>query len=378
MDAMSCQTPAAPIASHARSAQKSVPEDEEKGQKRDPDRIVKLSPETTKKYKGYWSQFVKRPGEPEPELPPLPGHGAASVHAGGEPVPPASPPAPEEAAVPMSEGEVGEKLEAEDETLPGGVHGDKPREQRLAEFREVLRQIPDVQLQLLLPMAGLVPKPVDELELADLDSNALAAFECIIMGVVQANAWKAANAPQSTQAAAASVAQSAVVAEAPSVAETARAPEARAELPQATPVAPTPITKPAVEEQCKAGDAGEAPVSPPAVREAASAPADLAADTAPALKPSEVGGGVLPADGDVAPVRPAAVTPKATVRAPGTPTPGPDEKLLVSCLAAISDEFNGMLEEYRDSQSFAATADLLRKLDETQLTAADRVSSQGA
>ena len=39
----------------------------------------------------------------------------------------------------------------------------------------------------------------------------------------------------------------------------------------------------------------------------------------------------------------------------------------MACLPAISDEFNAMLEDYRDSQGLEATPDLLRKLDEVQL-----------
>ena len=80
---------------------------------------------------------------------------------------------------------------------PEPVHGE---EQHLAEFRNVLKGIPEAQLVALLPMAGLPLVPVDQLDLAGLGKVDLEAFKVIIEGVVKANAWRASLQPPARRA----------------------------------------------------------------------------------------------------------------------------------------------------------------------------------
>ena len=248
------------------------------------------------------------------------------------------------------------------------VHAEEPH---LAEFRSVLKEIPEPQLLVLLPMSGLPAVPVDQL--AGMAKVDLEAFKAIIEGVVKANAWRASLQPPAGQ-----------TAPSPSAAPCTM-PLGGATMPLAAAPLPASDVQETMAGEIKAPEvevAQEQTLAPamtaaPEAREvsaAISAP-DLAADTAPTPAKALGGGadglGVQAGDAVRVPVHPVpsptpVATPKATVKAPGTP--GPDEKLLMSCVEAISDEFTNMLDEYRGSHGFEGTADLLRKLDEVQLT----------
>ena len=119
-------------------------------------------------------------------------------------------------------------------------------------------------------------------------------------------------------------------------------------------VAPGACSKPADAEEPKQAD-----VTPPA-------PVHVEKPEPPDQISAKVADATAKAAGQVD--KSVVVTPKATVRAPGTPkAPGRDPEVLMTCFGAIADEFCGMVV-YRDSQGFEATADLLRKLDERQLS----------